>query len=429
MRSHYNHVSLYQKIRYMALGDSPFGRTTYRYSPFVASFMLVSYNPLIGKILFIVVDVVVGWLVQCTLDSLRCPAKVRLVSTAVWMLNPYTITMSTRGSFESITSLLLLGVLRSVLEDQVMIAAILYGIVTHLRIYPIIFAIPFAIFFGEDNESVTGNRFSTRLQVNRQGSSIMLWLPPYGSSSKIKLFTSGSFSFAIYSASLFILLAVVNYSVYGLDFLEDAFIYHLQRKDIRHNFSPFFYGEYVSTSCTAGLENDGSNETPMTNLSALLVLRVLSILPQVATAVLVGVKFAKDLPFALYLQTVGFVALNRVCTAQYFVWYICLIPIVLPGWISLCSGLHDLSSCAQKEHRKQMHVDQKRRGASFRLECGVICRWQVAHVFCLCSAYILEFHGKAIFWQVWTTGILFSFTHASLMVSCVKYEKLNFAYA
>ena len=123
----------------MAKGVSPFGRTTYRYSPFVAIFLLGNYHAFIGKISFITGDIITGWLVQRTLDSLGCPEKVRFVSTVVWMLNPYTITMSTRGSFESITSALLVGVLHSVLEDQVVIAAILYGIVTHLRIYPIIF--------------------------------------------------------------------------------------------------------------------------------------------------------------------------------------------------------------------------------------------------------------------------------------------------
>ena len=113
----------------------PIGRT-YRYSPFVAIFLLgISF---IGKISFIAGDIITGWLVQRTLDSLGCQ-RGRFVSTVVWLLNPYTITMSTRGSFESITSALLVGVLHSVLENQVVIAAILYGIVTHLRIYPLIF--------------------------------------------------------------------------------------------------------------------------------------------------------------------------------------------------------------------------------------------------------------------------------------------------
>ena len=147
----------FTNFRYMAKGVSPFGRTTYRWSPFVAIFLLGNYHTFIGKISFIAGDIITGWLVQRTLDSLGCPEKVRFVSTVVWLLNPYTITMSTRGSFESITSALLVGVLHSVLENQVVIAAILYGIVTHLRIYPIIFSIPFAFFFfGENKKNAFG---------------------------------------------------------------------------------------------------------------------------------------------------------------------------------------------------------------------------------------------------------------------------------
>ena len=414
----------------MAKGVSPFGRTTYRYSPFVAIFLLGNYHTFIGKISFITGDIITGWLVQRTLDSLGCPEKVRFVSTVVWMLNPYTITMSTRGSFESITSALLVAVLHSVLEDQVVIAAILYGIVTHLRIYPIIFSVPFAFFFFGENKkkNVFGVQYSTRWCGNRRDSRCRYSLISHGSGTKKKPRRYGSFSFAVYSASLFVLLAFANYSVYGFDFLEEAFLYHLHRRDIRHNFSPSFHGEYISPTSTS-LGTNWINEIPVTQSHAGLVVQMLGLVPQFATAMLVGMKFAKNLSFALYAQTVAFVALNRVCTAQYFVWYICLFPIVLPGWTALCSGSHGMSNCAQKAKKMQTHGDEKRRRVSLGPGSNNLCRWQVVHVMCLCSAYQLEFHGKAIFGQVWITGILFSFAHASLMANCVKYEQNSLAHA
>ena len=200
-------------------GDLPLGRTTYRYSPFVAIFLLGNYHTFIGKISFITGDIITGWLVQRPLDSLGCPEKVRFVSTVVWMLNPYTITMATRGSFESITSALLVGVLHSVLENQVVIAAILYGIVTHLRIYPIIFSIPFAFFFfGENKKNAFGVQDSMWWCGNRRDSRCLYSLISRGAGTKTK--EIWQFFICCVFASLFVLLAFANYFIYGFDFLR-----------------------------------------------------------------------------------------------------------------------------------------------------------------------------------------------------------------
>ena len=48
----------------------------------------------------------------------------------------------------------------------------------------------------------------------------------------------------------------------GEDFLNEAFLFHLSRTDIRHNFSPSFYGAYLSqygADAAAGIGDGGGS--------------------------------------------------------------------------------------------------------------------------------------------------------------------------
>ena len=53
---------------------------------------------------------------------------------------------------------------------------------------------------------------------------------------------------------------------------------------------------------------------------------LLTFIPQWAVIVSAGLLFHYDLFFALVIQTWAFVAFNKVMTAQYFLWYISLMP-------------------------------------------------------------------------------------------------------
>jgi phosphatidylinositol glycan class M len=111
---------------------------------------------------------------------------------------------------------------------------------------------------------------------------------------------SSHLAFAGISASVFSLLTGVFYWLYGNLFLREALLYHLFRKDHRHNFSPYFLQFYLESVLKP------SNWLP-----------IAAFVPQVALISLIAFKYArKDLPFACFLQTFVFVTFNKVCTSQ-----------------------------------------------------------------------------------------------------------------
>lgn len=58
----------------------------------------------------------------------------------LWLYNPFTVTISTRGSCDSVVTVMLLGVLLMLLQGKLVLPALLYGLAVHFRIYPIVYA-------------------------------------------------------------------------------------------------------------------------------------------------------------------------------------------------------------------------------------------------------------------------------------------------
>ena len=86
---------------------------------------------------------------------------------------------------------------------------------------------------------------------------------------------------------------------YGHEFLFQTYLYHLVRKDHRHNFSPYFYYIYLNYDETVSK-----------------IMGMLAFLPQIVLVFFLGIRYAHDLPMAFFLQTFAFVMLNKVITSQ-----------------------------------------------------------------------------------------------------------------
>lgn len=111
---------------------------------------------------------------------------------------------------------------------------------------------------------------------------------------------SSHLAFGLISAATFATLTGLFYFIYGQQYLQEALLYHLTRRDHRHNFSPYFLPFYFESVL------------PLPQFAS-----IAAFIPQVLLMLVIAFKYGrKDLPFACFLQTFLFVTFNKVCTSQ-----------------------------------------------------------------------------------------------------------------
>ncbi|XP_073044654.1 GPI mannosyltransferase 1 isoform X1 [Primulina eburnea] len=365
----------------MASGKSPYERSTYRYSPLIAfllmpnSFLHQSW----GKFLFSASDLLVGFFIHKILKLRGVPGKLCTYSTLAWLINPFTFTIGTRGNCEPIVCALILWILLCLMNGNLLQAAFWYGLVVHLRIYPIIYALPIILFLDPQYFQPGKNPALVNWSYRNSKSSY------YSNNSKItisqsiwafvtSIITWKRALFGLISGSTFFVLTGICFHLYGWEFLHEALLYHLTRTDPRHNFSVYFYHIYLHYE----------HEFSITE-------KLIAFLPQFTVQLVLIFSFARDLPFCFFLQTLAFVAFNKVITAQYFVWFFCLLPLILP-W-------------------SKMQLKWK----------GLACifLWIGAQTHWLLWGYLLEFRGKNVFVQLWVASLVFLAANTFVLVTVI----------
>ena len=390
---YYNYGVLYTDIDYHVFSDgakhaakfeSPYERETYRYTPLLAILMIPNikiWYP-IGKFLLSTIDVGVGYLIEKLLRAQEKQLKEDRTFNEIlkaendeayynyaslfYLYNPLTIVICTRGSADCIITFLVLLSLIYLEKKKYYLSALIYGFAVHFKIYPIIYAPSLFLYllYKEFIQNKNGPKelepipFFQRIYHKIKSTIIMVFS---------NLFTKTALFFVIISSGVFFFFLALFYKLIGYKFLYEYLLYHLIRKDHRHNYSIFYYTIYLT------YDNDFSK-----------YLSLITFLPQMILILSVTIFLYKDINLCLIVLTMIFVHFNKVITAQYFIWYLSLIPLIIH--MNLLFGVKKLKAIL------------------------LLTIWMIFEIIWNRYSHLLEYEGQNYFMSMWIVNILFFLT-------------------
>ena len=383
----------------VAAGGSPYARATYRYSPVVAWLLVPGHwlgvPEYYGKALWALCDIAAAALlhraatraIQARSRNNQGPAKTEaaalswrpLCAACLWLFNPLSINISTRGNYEAVVCVLIAACLCALAARRVVPLALCLGAAVHLRVYPVIYALPLV------------------LQMHHWESS-----SPQGKPRPWYIPTRLQWRFGLLCFGTFVALGALCGAAHGWPFVEHTYLYHLTRVDHRHNLSVYWYHLLLE------LWHEHAAPVPPARF-ARLAASLASFVPQVAALAAVAARFCitapsqksnkdklkpasfEDTVFGMWAMTVLFVAFNKVYTVQYFAWWLILLPLA-----DLCTPRTPLPRLL--------------RAAAL---------WAAALALWLVVAYRLEFEGTNTMLPLWFCGLaLFAATIAPVVELC-----------
>ncbi len=340
-------------------------------------------------------------------------------TSLLYLYNPFVINMSTRGSADCLIIFFILLTLIFLELRIYSIAGILYGLAMHFKIYPVIYApaiLLYIIFrrkkltFESDEESISTENLAPVVKSPKQRKNFITKIIYFALSffsfyfylgiansifKKIKNFFAVLFSqfknfirfffkyifnlnaVVFFGFALFTFLALFSffYLFFGRKFVFEYLLYHVVRKDHRHNYSVFSYLMYLTYSTSFGK-----------------VLSLMAFLPQALLVFLTSIFMFNNLNTCLLIITWIFVTFNKVVTAQYYLWYLSFIPLITPF--------------------NKMFTQKRLKAYTL---FGI---WLYLEVYWNNFSHRLEFKGQSLFLEIWILNMVF------FLVNCVMIEEI-----
>ena len=394
-------------FRFFATLGDPYARPTYRYTPLLAFVLAPAHafhvERFVPKLVFALVDVACALLMWAILDerakrfagaapSLAGPLATHLPGI-LWLVNPFPAQIATRGSADNLVGVLVLSflllliratpevgllgpprepaelvarrdpsALRVANETAFYSAAVVLALAVHLKLYPVIYG-----------AAVLAHLTSYR----RYALLVLCGIRTPRRSEVLHL----AVVFAAVAAAAYGAICGAVWLIWGEPYVRHALLYHVTRQDPRHNFSVHFLPTYLML----GAKDD------TTLLLRLMSSPLASFVPQLATVAAAGFWLGgHDLVMACAVQTVVFVAWNKVYTSQYFLWYLWFVPVI---------------GVTMRLSRRNVVL--------------LVTLWIAAQACWLAQAYRLEFLGQDTFLALWICSVGLLAVHAFCIQRCL----------